>query len=204
VKKLLAQHFNLKKINVYSDLEGACIAASNYSPAIVGILGTGASCCRFNGKEVTEQAPSLGYLLGDEGSGASFGKRLVSAYLRKEMPARLKNLFEEGFDTHLLLQKIYLNKQPAAYLASFFPFIESYRKFDFINELIHDEINRFIDLHISPLKPKKTDSIHFCGSVAYLLQDEIKIHLKSRKLQSGQFIQHPAAALVKFLANQKS
>jgi N-acetylglucosamine kinase-like BadF-type ATPase len=204
VTDLLKKHFTALNYFVKSDLLGACMAVSNNSPSIVAILGTGAACCRFNGEEIIKSAPSLGYILGDEGSGASFGKKILAAHLKNELGSELQNKFKLQFNSENLSSEIYVAKLPAFELAEFFPFVFENKSNTVIKKLIDTEIEIFIKNNLNFLEVKSEEKINFCGSVAFYLQDEIKAKLITKNLQPGEFIRQPIINLLKVLVSQNS
>ncbi len=125
IEGYLRMFFPLADIRVWSDLMAACHALAGETEAIVCILGTGAASCHYDGRAMVERAPSLGWMLGDEGSGTHLGKCLVTAYLSEQLPDFIRVRFEERFSLNrdLILRKLYQEPQPNKFLSQFPPFL---------------------------------------------------------------------------------
>ena len=126
----LRMYFPTADIRVWSDLMAACHALAGGREAIVCILGTGAASCHYDGHEMIGRAPSLGWLLGDEGSGTHLGKCLVTAYLSETLPHPIRTAFEERYHLNrdLILHKLYQEPNPNLFLSQFAPFLNEFRE----------------------------------------------------------------------------
>ncbi len=125
VKNAMQLVFSDARITVEHDLLGSALSVCNNHPGIVCILGTGSNCCFYDGENVTPSKHGLGYILGDEGSGSYFGKKIVASYLYDQLPNELKNNFEDKFvsDRSKIIDTVYNKKNANLYLASFAPFL---------------------------------------------------------------------------------
>ena len=108
-----------------ADLDAACLAMYNGNPNITCILGTGSNSCFYDGKDIIEHAPSLGFIMGDEASGNHFGKKVLSLYFNKLLPSVLLQIFEKNYeyDIHKINDKVYKSSRANVFLATYFPFI---------------------------------------------------------------------------------
>ena len=113
VEEPLQLFFKNAKVSIHHDIDAACYAMYNGNPNITCILGTGSNSCFYDGHSVFENAPSLGFLLGDEASGNYFGKKMLTLYFNKALPKDLSQKFEEGFETDLpiIKENIYGNNR---------------------------------------------------------------------------------------------
>jgi len=158
----LQPFFNDAEIFAASDLLGAARAVFGSKPGIIGILGTGSNSGHFNGTEIIKNIPPLGFVLGDEGSGNAIGKRLVTSYLRNELPVEIVKDFNLFYPDHKnLLSNIYLEQQPARLLASFMPFVHTHKSA--LKKMISDEFIRYFNL----LNYYDQNEVALIGAVAY-------------------------------------
>lgn len=200
VARALRRIFTKGKVEVDHDLLGAARACCGNQAGIACIIGTGSNSCLYDGKQVIDNVTNLGYLVGDEGSGAFLGKELVRTYFYREMPGDLVEIFEErypGGKAHIL-DEIYEKPQPNVYLASFTKFLSDHRDHIFIQKLIYKGLAIFIDRHVRKYRNHSSLPIHFVGSVAFYFQDFTKVILEERDMQPGIFLQKPIDRLVEF------
>ena len=196
-------HCRLQEIQVDSDLVGAAQALCQGEAGIACILGTGSNSCEFDGKLIQRNTPSLGYILGDEGSGASLGRILISDWLKGQLPTELKNEFIEEY--HLsreeIIERVY--RQPLAnrFLASFAPFLGKHRANATVHHLLVEEFTRFFRRNV--LTYNTTLPIHFIGSIAYNFKEELTEVAESLGLKVGQVLSAPMEGLVKYLSSNK-
>lgn len=175
VRAQLLRHFACRSAEVVSDLEGSCRLLAPDGEALVAILGTGASACRSLNGTVACQAPSLGFWLGDEGSGTYLGKLLIQKYLKGEMPARVRSCFEQEFslDRAAILQRVYRDANPNIFLSSFAIFIAEHQKDDFFGNLLRNAFTDFFENQVCAIDHYQGLPLHLMGSVAYHFQDVI-------------------------------
>lgn len=164
----LRLYFPTAEIHVWSDLMAACHALADGREAIVCILGTGAASCHYDGREMVHRAPSLGWLLGDEGSGTHLGKCLVTAYLSETLPHPARTAFEERYHLNrdLILHKLYQEPQPNLFLSQFAPFLNEYREEPAVRQLITSAFEAFFSKQKSYYPGCGALPWHFTGSVA--------------------------------------
>jgi len=200
IEEPLQSFFKNAKVNVSHDIDAACFAMYNGTPNITCILGTGSNSCYYDGKNVVEHAPSLGFLLGDEASGNYFGKKILTLYFNKILPKVLRQKFESNFETDLSIIKknIYGNDRANVYLSKYFPFISKNKNHPLIQDLIYKALDEFFSIHVSCFKNYKEVEINFIGSVAYFLSDEINIVAKKYSCKIGGIIKNPINNLVDF------
>lgn len=168
-------NINIRDIEVISDLVGACRILSPGQSGLVAILGTGASACLYDGSRIIAQAPSLGYLLGDEGSGTHLGKLLIQSYLRGELPEGVANDFEKkcAIDKAEVLRRLYREPAPNRFLASFARYLGEHRDIPAVHDILIQGFTDFFRTQITPLLPYNIYILHLMGSVAYHFRDII-------------------------------
>lgn len=190
------------KIEVQSDLLGAAIALCRHQSGIVCILGTGSNSAYYDGNNLTSCIPALGYILGDEGSGAYIGKRLVGDILKHQFSEDVRNLFfEETHETQAsIIQKTYREPLANRYLASLSPFCARHRELPEIHDFIIDCFNQFLKRNIIPMTKALgigSRTIHFTGSIAYFYKNEIAEACKAQGFELGNVLQAPIEGLVR-------
>jgi N-acetylglucosamine kinase-like BadF-type ATPase len=164
----LRLYFPTAEIRVWSDLMAACHALADGREAIVCILGTGAASCHYDGREMVHRAPSLGWLLGDEGSGTHLGKCLVTAYLSETLPHPVRTAFEERYHLNrdLILHKLYQEPKPNLFLSQFAPFLNEHREEPAVRQIIISAFENFFAKQKSYYPGCDKLPWHFTGSVA--------------------------------------
>lgn len=200
IERALQIFFANAKITIKHDIEAACYATYNGTPNITCILGTGSNSCYYDGKNIIENAPSLGFLLGDEASGNYFGKKILTLYFNKAFPKELMSKFESRFekDISVIKENIYNNSRANVYLSKYFPFISENKSHPIIRKLILDALDEFFNLHILCYNNYKESEVNFIGSVAYFLSEEINFIIKKYNCKIGVIIKRPITSLVNY------
>ena len=206
VSKALRRVFSpATRIEVASDLLAACRAlypsAGGKSSGIACILGTGAIAASYDSStDVMTPASSLGYILGDEGSGAWFGRNVLSDYLKEQMPSRTRALFEQDFSVvsaESAIQHVYQQPFPNRYLASFATFVGLHPENSYCQQLAFNGIELFFRRNVMRLNPKPGDTVSFVGSVAYHLRNVLEQHCLLNDLVLGDVFQEPMEGLIR-------
>lgn len=200
VKEALKELFSNADIQVDHDLLAAARALCGKEAGIAAILGTGSNSCYYDGKDITEHVASLGFILGDEGSGAYMGKLLSQLYLYEKLDKNLVQQLEIqfGLSPEILLDSIYKKENPNRYLASFFEFIYAQRTHPQIAELIRIALHQFFITHIQRYTLYKSSPFNAVGSVAFLLQEEVRTTAKSLGIACGKIIKSPMEGLIDY------
>lgn len=191
IKQQLQFYFKEAVVHVYSDLLAAAHACYGEASGMIGILGTGANTAFYHKGVLEQKVPSLGYVLGDEGSGAHLGKLLLSATMRGDLTAGL--LQKMRLDKEDVLGKVYQMDYPNKYLASFGPFLFRNRIEPEIAALLQEAFGLFVDRYVSPYGEEQTLSV--VGSIGYYFRTELQQSLRDRGHHLGQVLEHPIAAL---------
>lgn len=200
IQKALARVFPGKSIEVEIDLLGAARAVCLDQKGIACILGTGCNSCYFNGKKIVKNSPGLGYVLGDEGSGAYLGKKVIQYYLYKTFDEELKYRFEEKYKLTEadILDRVYKQPLPNRFLATFALFLAENRGHYMIENIIEDGINDFFFQHVIKYNESWKLPVHFVGGVAFGFRDVILELCHSYELEPGNILQHPMQGLIKY------
>lgn len=192
--------FENAEILVESDMMAAVYAAFGGEPTMVCILGTGSNACFFDGKTITKDVPSLGFILGDEGSGNHLGRLLLQAYFTKKLPENLSKAFQEKYQLlpEELLENVYKKPNVNAYLAKFSEFIAEHQNDGFIRNLIKKSFKEFIAYQVLPYPQAQDSELNFIGSIAFYYQDILAEVVAEVGLKFGCVIQKPIDALVDY------
>lgn len=196
----LRKAFPYTQITVKEDMTAAAYAAYNGKPAIVCILGTGSNSCYFDGQTVRRDLPSLGFLIGDEGSGSALGKQLLRRFFMKKLPKDLHQSFTETY--HLTIEdaikNMYHNSRANAYLAEFNKFVVQKKNHPYFQNMIFDEMKNFFEYHVLPYDEAREAEINFIGSVAFVYEDILRAAAAELNLKVGKIVQKPIESLVEY------
>lgn len=199
VKQALLQSFPQAVAEVESDLLGAARALCNKSAGIACILGTGSNSCAYDGEKITANISPLGYILGDEGSGAVLGKRLVGDCLKHQLPEDLYRDFLREYELTpaMILDKVY--RQPLAnrFLASLTPFLSAHKHRQEIHALL---VSCFMDFFRRNVMQYEYQGmpVHFTGSIAYYFQEEVKEAALALDISIGNILKSPMEGLADY------
>ena len=201
IEKVFKEIFTSSKFSILEDTYAAVYASTEpNTPAIVCIIGTGSNCTYFDGINIEQRITSLGYVLMDEASGNFFGKQLIRAFYFKTMPEDLAKKFEEEYDLSpdQIKENVYRKENPNTYLAKFAQFIVKNKEVLEMKSIIEDGLQRFITHQILQFENAKDVPIHFIGSIAHYLKDDIDIALKRNGLRLGNVVRRPIDGLVQY------
>ena len=176
VRKALQNTFSNAKVFVHTDLLGAARALFGKGEGIACILGTGSNSCYYDGKKIVENIPSLGYMFGDEGSGAHMGKVLINDYLKDEMPKDIRAAFDKRYKlTHAkILTALYNKPYPNRFLASFTKFLSENNEHLYAKQVQQYSFRAFFHYHIRKYPDYEYVPFACVGSIAYHFNDMLK------------------------------
>ncbi|MBK5286654.1 MAG: hypothetical protein JJE25_14785 [Bacteroidia bacterium] len=196
----LYKFFKNASIKIEHDLLGAAHALCGTQKGIAAILGTGSNSCLFDGTKIIEQIPSLGYILGDEGSGAYIGKKFISAYLYREMPDDVLNDLdkESGLKKEEVLPQLYKSEMPSGYLARFMRLVQHHVSYPFISALVENCFTEFFERHICQYTSYKEIPVHCTGSVGFYFSDLLKSAAIKKNIRLEKIIEKPINALADY------
>ena len=190
-------------VEVDSDMLGAARAGAGREPGIVCILGTGSNACCYDGRQITRGIQSLGFWLGDEGSGGYLGKTLVRDFFQDRLPAGLRDAFQRQYalDRPTLLENAYKKPFPNRYFASFTPFLSQNIAHPHIVNLVTDAFTLFLTTYVRRFPEADTWPVHFVGSVAHYFAGPLQQAVSAAGLTQGRIVQAPVDRLVEFHKN---
>ena len=204
IHSFLATHFRAD-ISVHSDLEGAAISTLGNRPGIAAILGTGSSAVVWNGKSIEKHAMSLGYLLGDEGSGADIAKHLLQNILYDEVEEEISLRFFEKYNTSPtdIISRLYSHPEPAAHLAGYCHFLSENIAHPYSIQLLQKRFSAFIQKHLISLDNEHTSRVGFNGGIAFAFRDVLARTLREAGFDDITILKAPIEALVQFHKKEK-
>ena len=196
----LEQFFTKSIIEINHDLLGAARALFMNEAGIAVILGTGANTCLYNGKEIVENIPSLGFILGDEGGGDYIGKLFITDFLYGNLPKDISDDFSKKFNLtkSKILHKIYKEPYPNRFLASFGEFILSHKSNSYINNIIKKAFRNLFEIHICKYNDYKNEKIRVTGSVGFHFKEQLNEVAAEFNLKIGLIEKSPAFRMAQF------
>jgi glucosamine kinase len=200
IKKALKKVFASSSVEVNDDLLAAARALCGNEKGIACILGTGCNSGYFNGNKIVKNSPGLGYILGDEGSGAYLGKKVIQYYLYKTFDDDLMVRFDKAFNTNKneILDSVYKKPLANRYLARFTKFLVDNRGHYMIENIIEDGLNDFFYNHLYKYRESWKLPINFVGSVAFGFKDVLKDLCNAYELELGKVLKKPMTGLINF------
>jgi glucosamine kinase len=205
VSNVLSQLFKNAYVSVDSDLLGSAYATCGNETGLCCIMGTGSNITYFDGENIFEGKHGLGYILGDEGSGSFFGKKLVTDYLYDRMPEAERSLFKKKYSVNKdsVITQVYHKPGANFYLASFAAFLGEIKAGEYGKNLVRDGLTEFVTTNIECYKNYGDLTCHFVGSVGWHLQDELIEVCAEHDVKVGKIMKHPIHDLVNFLLNRE-
>jgi N-acetylglucosamine kinase-like BadF-type ATPase len=199
LKSIFESFFINAKVEVKEDTYAATYAVTT-KPGIVCILGTGSNSSYFDGENVVNGVPSLGYILMDEASGNYFGKRIIRDYFYKRMPKSIERMFEEQYDVDpdVIKRRVYKENNPNTYLARFAEFILRNKRNSYSQKVLEKGINVFFKTRILTFEEVENVTVHFVGSIAYFAKDVIEKIAKKHNVKLGNIVRRPIDGLIEY------
>lgn len=197
IRNVLEIFFPQAHIEIWHDLLAAARALCGTEEGIACILGTGSNSCYYDGFKIVDNVTSLGYLLGDEGSGAYFGKRILADYIRKELPENLWDQFKKRFpfDRDEILDRVYTQEMPSRFLGSFSHFIFQHLKEPYCYKLVYDGFGQFFEKNVMKYNRYEKLKVHFTGSVAFYFSDILRQVANDKGITVKNILESPIAGL---------
>lgn len=202
----LTMTFKNSLVEVNHDLLGAARALFMNEPGIAIILGTGANTCVYNGSEIIENIPSLGFILGDEGGGDYLGKLFITQLLYNNIPESIANAFlkKHNLTKDQIMQKVYKEAHPNQFLASFAEFIYECRSEEGIQRIIEKSFVDLFEKHISRYKKYKSYTIKAVGSIAFYFREILNHVALKYDTQIDEVVKNPIKKLADYHIQLKS
>lgn len=200
VEDVLKDVFDNADFEIYHDLLGAARALFGDQGGIACILGTGSNSCLYDGRNILENVTSLGYLFGDEGSGAYLGKLWLTEYLRGRMPEHLKNLFDKrfGYSLENILDAVYSKPHPNQFLSSFSLFMGDLRDDEFVKGLVKKNFHDFFTEQVTQYTNYKSQPLGVIGSVGFHFSNIFKEVSDEYGLKIKKMIKSPIDGLAEY------
>jgi N-acetylglucosamine kinase-like BadF-type ATPase len=200
VQRAIRRVFSGADVHVTHDLMGAALSVCGDTRGVACILGTGSNSCYFDGKKIAKNSPGLGFVLGDEGSGAYLGKKVLQYYLYNTFDEDLRYKFDAKYATNTseILESVYKRPLPNRYLASFTLFLVENRGHYMVENIIEDGLNDFFFQHLCKYRESWKLPIHFVGGVAYGFRDVVRELCGTYEFELGTILQKPMDGLVKY------
>lgn len=196
VREILQHHFPEAEINVESDLLGAARALCGHNEGIACILGTGSNSCLYDGRRIVENVSPLGWILGDEGSGAVLGRLLVGNILKGQFSPTLCKAFEDetGLTRTDIINKVYREPMPNRFLASLVPFLSRHRDSEEVSRFLTDEFRRFLRRNVATYN-RPDLPVSFVGGIASSYEEELTEALRLEGFTLGRILRRPIEAI---------
>ncbi|MCB0374881.1 MAG: N-acetylglucosamine kinase [Sinomicrobium sp.] len=201
LKDIFQAYFSNAGIIIKEDTYAAVYATiAPEEHAIICILGTGSNCSYWDGHDLFQKITSLGYILMDDCSGNYFGRQLLRDYYYHKIPHKLAVKFAREYDLEadVIKNNLYKQPNPNTYLAKFARFLIQNKDDAYSQRLIRKGIQLFIDNNIRQYEQAEQVPVHFVGSIAYYLQEELKIILRENNLTIGRVLRRPIEGLMEY------
>ena len=199
---LKANISSAETVEVYTDLLAAARSLCGHEPGIACIMGTGSNSCLYDGQAIVQNVSPLGYVLGDEGSGAVLGKLFLGDVLKNQLPAEVCDRFLSEYDLDLLtiIRRVY--KEPFAnrFLASVTPFLSKNINVSEIHELVYNAFRAFFRRNIRQYTQYESHNVNFIGSIAYYFADVLREAAEAEGCNIGSIVKCPMNGLIAFLS----
>lgn len=203
VCKALDAVFPGAECHAASDLLGAARSLCGSSPGIACIIGTGSNSCLYDGRNIVSNVKAGGYILGDEASGAYFGRRFLSDFVKGLLPSAISEAFGQryGLDYPAVVQKVYKEPMANRYLASFMPFLHGFTNHPYVKKLFKSGFQEFIERNVAQYDGFRSREISFTGSVAFYFKDILLNVLEDARLTAGRIVRTPMDGMIEFHKN---
>jgi N-acetylglucosamine kinase-like BadF-type ATPase len=194
-------YFPNATVSVHEDTYAAVYATTpKGEKAIVCILGTGSNCSYFDGNVLHQKVQSLGYIAMDDCSGNRFGRHLLRGYYFNKMPTDLAKEFQTTYNVEPdpVKNNLYKEPNPNAYLATFAKFLIKHKDTDFCKKYIFEEMESFVENYIKQFENYQDVPVHFIGSIAFYLKEELEATLKKYNIKIGNVLRRPIDGLIEY------
>lgn len=208
VQKALEAVFRKAEVHVESDMLGAARGLLGHNAGVACILGTGSGSCFYDGEKIAWAVPSLGYILGDEGSAAVLGKRLVGDLLKNQLGDDLKEAFFAEYETSMadIIEKVYRQPFPNRFLAKLSRFCADHMDDPRIRALVYDHFVQFIRRNLKQyfaqnekmVNDHMVNAVGFVGSIAYYYRPILEEAMAAEGIPVGTILQDPVKGLKEY------
>ena len=197
IRTAFATYFPGAVMEIGWDLLAAARALCGNDPGIACILGTGSNSCLYDGQKITGNVANLGWILADEGSGTTLGKRLIFDYFRERMPRKLAEQFHQRFPwtREEVLEQVYQKEKPSAFLASFSKFIFQHLKEPYCYDLVYRSFAEFYENNVMKYDNYQKLQVHFVGSIGFYFSDVLRQVANDKGITVKNILEAPIAGL---------
>lgn len=187
-------------ISTYSDIMGAARALFGNNSGVACIMGTGSNACLYDGEKISAQIPPLGFILGDECSGSVLGRKLISDYFKKMMPAGIHALFEKAYAPDLAetLHRVYRDERPNRYLAGFTPFLSAHLDDPYCKHMVEESFRQFLERNVLRLPGVTGYPVGMVGSVAFHFREIFTVVLPAYGFDPPLILKEPIDGLTRY------
>ncbi|NQX40444.1 BadF-type ATPase [Pedobacter steynii] len=201
----ISSFFTQAYVSVEHDLIGSAYATCGDQKGLTCILGTGSNISYYDGKNVHSGSHGLGYVLGDEGSGTFFGRKLITSYLYGNMPAELSVIFAQNYqiDKETVVTNLYQKPSPNTYLASISRFMAEHTDHPFILNILREGFQEFVDTNIKDYANYKSLDCHFVGSIAFYYRDVLREVCLNNQVKVGKIYQKPIEGIYNYILRKE-
>ncbi len=200
IKSALSASFPKSQLHVDHDLLASARALCGNQKGIAAILGTGSNSCLFDGKNIIENIPALGFILGDEGSGSYLGKKLLASFFYKNLPQDLEFSFKKEYASSKeeILESVYKKPNPNRFLASFAPFLSKNISHPFIHDLVFQSFSDFFTSQVMKYENATSYPFNCVGSIGIVFSDVLSEVIQAKGFTKGKIIKSPMEGLLEF------
>ncbi len=200
IRRSLGSFFRCENIDVYTDMMGAARALCGHEEGIACILGTGSNSCYYDGRDIQANVSPLGYIIGDEGSGAVLGKKFIADLMKNQLSERIKELFYSQYvlQPHEIIQRIYKEPFPNRFLAQFTRFIHEHIHEPALSGIVKSSFIEFFERNIKQYPESSRLPVHFSGSIAFYFSSLLKEAASQTGFTIGKIISSPMEGLMRF------
>lgn len=205
LEKTLKHHLNISgHCEVATDMLAAARSLCGHRPGIACILGTGSNSCLYDGEGITKNVSPLGFILGDEGSGAVLGKKLIGDILKNQMPENIISKFRDKYnlDNAEIIERVYRRKLPNRFLAGFVPFLSENIEEPAIRDFLIENFRSFLVRNVKQYDGWDVLPIGFNGSIAYYFRRQLEEALRLEGMTIGNVIKAPMDGLIAYHTNK--
>lgn len=200
IKDALLDIFPNANCEINSDVLAAARSVCGREKGIACIIGTGSNSCLYDGENIEHNVPPLGYILGDEGSGAVMGKKLIADILKGIAPKEIKSAFYQKYNMKYtdIINNVYKEEAPSRFLAQFTVFLSENIHSPYISQLVKKSFDEFFERNIKLYDNHINLPIHFIGSIAFYFKNELKMIADENGLSLGKIKQSPLEGLIQY------
>ena len=202
----LGAFFENAIVEVGHDLEAAVYSVFTPNvPCIVSILGTGSNSAYYDGETIDNSIPALSYILGDEGSGTYYGKRILASFLYNRLPPKMHQELQERYQLtkENIFDNVYNQPNANVYLASFARFLSDHKEYHYVKRLVYQGMLEFMDIHICGYENYQNVDCHFIGSIAFYFEGILREVASRRQIKVGKIIKQPVHTLAQYIVERE-